>query len=293
MGFYKRNRSLFLTLLGAGLMATSIFWEYVRVKPDYRYLVQPWALRGYDTTQGWVTCAGALALIALAVPLGLRWLKEKLLVSVVVVAAATAFATLVPVMAKAPEQEPGGVVVWGLAFLLAMAAVAVAGRLLPQDALGSWRKPALFGIFAAVLVLAGLVVYDQLLGGRTLPLWSLILILMLTLGVMVIARRPKELALYRLLLTGVILVWVVALVSAGALRSTLLGLQIDQMGIGAEYRDLQITSGILLSWIGGLLAFAGAVSLWARRRDELEERSRAGQQLAVASLSAEELEQAV
>jgi hypothetical protein len=292
LGFYKRNRSFFLTLLGTGLMAVSVFWEYVRVKPDYRYIVDPWSMRGYETTQGWVIVAGALAALALALPLSLRLLKGKLIESLLVAGLATTFVALAAIFADAPDQQPGGMLVWGLAFLLGVAAVALVSRLLPEEALGSWRKPALFGVFAGITLLAGLVVYDQLLASRTVPLWMLLLILMVTLSIMLVSRRPQELAPYRLLLIGVTLVWVVALVCAGALRSTLLRLQLDAMGIGAEYRDIQITSGILMTWAGGLLAFAGAVALWARRRDELEEHSRAGQQLAVAAVSAAEQEEA-
>jgi hypothetical protein len=292
LGFYKRNRSLFLILLGTGLMATSVFFEYVRVKPDYRYIVQPWSIRGYETTQGWVILAGALAALALALPLSLRLLKGRFIESLLVAGLATTFVTLVPVFAHAPEQQPGVMLVWGLALFLGIAAVALVSRLLPKEALGSWRKPTLFGVFAGITVLAGLVVYHRLLANRAVPLWVLLLILMVTLDIMLISRRPKELAPYRLLLIGVTLIWVVALICAGALRSTLLHLQFDAMGIAAEYRDIQITSGILITWAGGLLAFAGSVALWARRRDELEEHSRAGQQLAVAAVSAAELEEA-
>ncbi len=293
MGFYRRNRSLFLILLGTGLMATSVFWEYVRVKPDYRYIVQPWSIRGHETTQGWVILAGALAVLALAVLLSLRLLKGKLIGGALVAAVATAFATMVPVFANAPDQKPGWPVVWGLAVLGGMAVVALAGRLLPKQLSGSWRKPILFGVFAGITALAGLVIYDQLFTGRTVPLWVIVLTLMVTLDIMMLARPPEELAPYRLLLIAVALVWVVALVCAGSLRSTLLRLQLENAGIGAEYRDIQITSGILISWAGGLLAFIGAVALWARRRDELQEHSRAGEQLAVAAISATEQEESV
>jgi hypothetical protein len=85
----------------------------------------------------------------------------------------------------------------------------------------------------------------------------------------------------------------VALFCAGAVRSALLNMQLQQMGIAAEYRDIQMTAGVLIAWAGGLLAFAGAVALWARRRDELAERTRAGRQLAVAEISARELQEAV
>ena len=43
--------------------------------------MEPWSLRGYETTQGWVILAGALAVLALAVPLSLRLLKGKLIES--------------------------------------------------------------------------------------------------------------------------------------------------------------------------------------------------------------------
>lgn len=293
MGFYKRNRSLFLIVLGTGLMAASVLWEYVRMKPDYRYIVEPWSIRGYETTQGWVIFAAAMAVLALAVLLSLRLLKGKLIESLLVAGAATAFATVVPIVANAPDQTPGGVAVWGLAALLGLAAVAVSVRFLPKQLSGSWRKLATFGIFAGALVLAGLVIYDRLLSGRSVPLWVLVLILMVTLSVLAVARPPYELASYRVLLIGVTLAWVVALVCAGAVRSTLFRLQFEHMGIAADHRDIQITSGILLTWVGGLITFAGSVALWARRRDELQERSRAGQQLAVAELSAVELEEAV
>lgn len=293
MGFYKRNRSLFLIVLGTGLMAASVLWEYARMKPDYRYIVEPWSIRGYETTQGWVIFAAAAAVLVLAVPLSLRWMKGGIVESLLVAGAATAFATVVPIVANAPDQEPGGVIVWGLAVLLGLAVVAAAVRFLPRDLAGSWRNLASFGIFASMTVLAGLVVYDRLLGSRRVPLWVLVLILMLTLSVLVAARPPHELAPYRVLLIGVTLAWVVALICAGAVRSTLFRLQFEQMGIAADHRDIQIASGILLAWAGGLLAFAGCVALWARRRDELQEHSRAGQQLAVAALSATELEEAV
>ena len=291
MGFYKRNRSLFLTVLGTGLMAASVCWEYSRMKPDYRYWVEPWSLRGYETTQGWVILACALALAVLAVPLSLRWLKGKLLESIFLTAAVTAFATMVPVLAGSPDRTPGGTTIWGLAFLLGLAAVAVAGRLLPA-AIGPYRRFVLLAVLAAVTVGAGLA-FDSLLGGRAVPTWVLVLTLMLTLSVLMIARTPHELAPYRFLLVGVAATWVIALVCGGAVRTTLLRLQIEQTGISATYRDAQITSGVLIAWAGGLLAFAGSVGLWAHRRDELEERGRAGRQMAVAEISSAELQEAI
>jgi hypothetical protein len=274
-------------------MAASVCWEYVRMKPDYRYIIQPWSVRGYETPQGWVILACAVAVLLLAIPLSLRLLKGTPAQSAMVFTLATVFATLLPIVAKAPKVTPGWPVVWGLAVLLGFIFVAVAGRFLPAERLGPWRKPALFGIFAAVVVLAGLLVYGKTIGGSELAMWVPVLLLMLSLSLLMLARRPIELAPYRLLLIGITITWVIALICSGSLRSTLLRLQLEQNGIAAEYRDIQITSGILMTWLGGLLAFVGCVALWARRRDELEEHSRAGQQLAVAEVSASELEEAV
>jgi hypothetical protein len=148
-------------------------------------------------------------------------------------------------------------------------------------------------VFAAATVLAGLLVYDRALSGRSVPAWVLVLLLMSTLSVLMVARAPHELAPYRLMLIGVALTWVITMVCAGAVRSTLLGAQLEAAGIAAPYRDIQITSGVMIAWAGGLLAFAGSVALWARRRDELQERSRAGAQLAVAEISAAEFAEAI
>jgi peptidoglycan/LPS O-acetylase OafA/YrhL len=139
LGFYKRNRSFFLILLGTGLMAISVFWEYARVKPDYRFIVEPWSIRGYETTQGWVIAAGALAALALALPLSLHLLKGKLIESLLVAGLATAFVALAAVLADAPDQQPGGMLVWGLAFLLGVAVVALVSRPKKRSAPGASR----------------------------------------------------------------------------------------------------------------------------------------------------------
>ena len=54
-----KNKPLLLTILGLAIMAQSILWEYVRVRPDYRFVIEPWSQRGYDINQGWVIAIGA------------------------------------------------------------------------------------------------------------------------------------------------------------------------------------------------------------------------------------------
>ena len=294
MGFYRHNRSLFLVLLGGGLMASSVLWEYVRMKPTYRYLVDPWAMRGWETTQALAICAFGVAIVLLAVPLSVRFLKGKLIESILLMAAATAFVCLVPVFAGVPDQHMySWPRLWLLAILTALAVTAVVGRVLPSGLARSLRRLILLVVLAGITILGALVVYRPLSGDRTIPVWAVVLLFMFTVDALLLARPPRELIPYRLLLTISLTGLVVALVCSGAVRSTLLRLQMENMGVSAEYRDIQITAGVLWAWAGGVIAFAGAVGLWARRRDELEEHTRAGRQLAVAKLSAAELEQAV
>jgi hypothetical protein len=69
---------------------------------------------------------------------------------------------------------------------------------------------------------------------------------------------------------------------SASLRVTLDQAQLDATGLTAEIKNLQITSGVLWAWFGGLVAFVGAVGLWAQRRDEIiaVERARKQQEAA-------------
>jgi hypothetical protein len=69
---------------------------------------------------------------------------------------------------------------------------------------------------------------------------------------------------------------------SASLRVTLDQAQLDATGLTAEIKNLQITSGVLWARFGGLVAFVGAVGLWAQRRDEIiaVERARKQQEAA-------------
>jgi hypothetical protein len=293
LGFYRRNRSLFIVLLGAGMTATSLLWEYVRMKPDYRFIVHPWSLRGFETPQGRAISLIGVALILLAIPLSARILKGTLIQTIGVAAAFTAFAACLPVLAGAGTIALPGIATWGMAILAGYAALAGSARLIPKSLPPYARSLASTAVFVGVILLFGLLVFDSLFTHRKVALWLPVLVGMLLFDAVMLVRRPTELALYRLLVTGTVAGLVVALTCAGALRSTLLRLQVEQMGIGAEYRDIQITSGVMVAWVGGLIAFLGAMALWARRRDELAEHGRAKRQMDIARQSAIELGQTV
>lgn len=62
----RRNFGKTLAILGAILAIQSPAWEYVRMKPDYRFIVEPWSIRGYETSEGFILSGIGVVLLALA-----------------------------------------------------------------------------------------------------------------------------------------------------------------------------------------------------------------------------------
>jgi hypothetical protein len=280
---------MILVGLGTGLMATSILWEYVRMRPDYRFIVEPWSVRGFETAQGWVVAAIATTVLVIAILVTTGILKETLPTIVSVAVATTALGVVLAAVTDPREPVIGTFGTWGLAVLAGMAAAAIATATLPKGLKArSWTTLA---VFVAALLIAAFAVFDPLLGGEAVPLWAVVLIGLGLLNVVVVVWPPRQLALYRLMINGGLIAWFVSFVMSGSLRSLLATRQLDtmDMGIAAEIRDIQITSGVMLAWAGGLLAFLGTVSLWARRRDQLDAVARARRQLEAARRSAEEM----
>lgn len=289
MGYLKKNRSMVLVLLGTLLMATSIFWEYVRMRPDYLNIVTPWSQRGYQLTQGRVIAAIAVTVLVLAMLLTARVVKETILFSTVVAAVVTAGAVVVTIVSGARPVVPSWPVTWGLALLTALAGLAVITGRLPRSLEPRWRRLAKTGSFFVLFFGTGAFVYGPTMSGNEITAWVVVLLAFVLMDVMVLARRPSALASYRLLINIEVIGWLIAITSAAAIRVTLRELQALQPNGAAELRDIQITSGMLIAWLGGLIAFAGVVAVWANRRDHLAATVRSERQLAAARQSAEEL----
>lgn len=289
MGFLKKNRSYAMVLVGTLVMGTSVLWEYARMRPDYRFIVDPWSIRGYETTQGIVVAVIAAAVLALATLLAFKVIKTTLVHSIAVAGAVTVGAVLVAVFSGAREVQPSWPVTWGLAFLAALAALAVVTRLLPEDASGTLRRSASIGTFLGTFLITGLAVFHPAFGGSSTPAWLLVLVSFLLLGVLTVARPPGSLASYRTLINMQVIGWLVSITMAASVRVHLQGLQQATPNGAAELRDIQITSGMLIAWLGGLIAFAGAVAMWAQVRELLATSARSRAQMEAARRSAEEL----
>jgi hypothetical protein len=289
VGYLKKNRSMVLVLLGTLLMATSIFWEYVRMRPDYLNIVSPWSLRGYELTQGRVIMAISLSVLALALLLTARVVKETMAHSIVVAAVVTGGAVALTILSDARPVKPSWPVTWGLALLTASAGQAALARWLPRRLDTRLRRLIKAGSFLLLFLGTALLLYGPVLSGTETPAWVLALIAFMLMGSMFLLRPPSELSSYRLLIIAEVIGWLVAITSAAAVRTTLQGLQALEPNGAAELRDIQITSGMLIAWLGGLIAFAGVVALWANRRDHFLAAVRSEKQLEAARKSAEEL----
>jgi hypothetical protein len=289
VGYLRKHRSMALVALGTLLMATSVFWEYVRMRPDYLNIVTPWSQRGYELTQGRVIAAIALVVLVLAILLTTNIVKETLPHSVAVAAAVTAGAVVLTILADARPIVPSWPITWSLALLTALAGLAVITGLLPQKLDAKWRRLTKTGSFFVLFLGCGLLLYGPVLSGTETPAWVVVLIAFVLIDVMVLTRSPEALSSYRLLINVHVVGWLVAITSAASIRTTLRGLQALEPNGAAELRDIQITSGMLIAWLGGLIAFAGVVALWANRRDHINATVRSERQLEAARKSAEEL----
>ncbi len=288
----RRNPARVMLVVGTVLAIQSIAWEYVRVRPDYRFIVEPWSLRGYELTQGRVIALLSAGLLVLAV---LTWnrLDKRIggfgfVVAAAVVAAATAVAAVV-------SPEPREYSANSIGALAAAGGIGLVVALVYRDVVGrrvggaadylTWP----IWIVTSVALWAAVIKPDFVDESQTIELWVIVLVLLAAFFLPAVFAPPRSLAVNRVLILSVAATWGVAIISAGAVRSTLLRTQLEDTGLAAQYKDTQITSGMMLAFFGLLLALLGAIALWAKRRDELEAQRRARQQREAAERSIEEL----
>ena len=266
MRTFLKNKVLVLATIGLVLLGTSMFWEYVRMRPDYRFIIEPWSLRGFETAQGILIGVGSALLIVLTFLVVFGVINE----------------TLTHALAL-------GVVILTLLTVWALDTV------LTRFVLGKMSKRPRQLIRLATWVLGGLVlllfVLGPLFGSEARPAWVMVALAFLMLNTVAALRRPQSLAPYRMLINGVLVVWLVSITSAAALRTALITEQRKVSEVAADVADAGITSGIIIAWVSGLLAFAGVVGLWAKRREEVEARERARRQLEAARESEAQLSQ--
>ena len=282
MKAFLKNRPYALLVTGLGLMATSVLWEYVRVNPDYRFVITPWSIRGYEFPQGKVIAVTAVVLLVLAWLQVSGRLKASARHAAGIVIFMVLFSVGVAIATDAGHVSLGLLGLGLIAFLAAVLLGTLADRFLPKSLPDSTRKLIAVGtrIGGFFIVLFG--VLNPMLGGSERPVWLIFLIGFGLLGAVSVVRPPEALAGWRTMLNAISALWMLSITMASALRTTLLQLQFETHGVSAEMADIEITSGVLIAWLGGLLAFIGATGLWAKHRDDISARERAHRQQAAA-----------
>ncbi len=287
----KQNWSKIAIALGPAIVMVSIVWEMARTNPAYNFLVEPWAMKGYEMDQGWTYLAVGVVLLLM----GLAVISKKAVevpYSAAVVAFATVAATVLAVV-YGPETISitfSSVIVAILTLILTLVIYRTFKSLVLP------RVPALDRFIIRVVIGLGTLVGIFLilsvsLGGSTIDtspgLATFVAVGLL--GLFALATPPHGLASNRMLIYASVLGGAVIGMSGGSLRTTLLDAQVATIGLSGQYKDVQVGMGWFIALLGIMILFVGSVALWATRRDLIIARSRAREQRAAAEKSAKEI----
>ncbi len=288
----KKHMMPIAAVVGGGLVVASIAFEYVRIKPDYRFIVEPWSVRGYQLTQGKVVAAIGVAIIVLSL---LAASKRGGNVFNAGVAFGVWLAAVL--IAQFPDPPPAdisipafiGIVVTAVfGYLLARTVTTLVGdRIEPSS-----RKWVTLGSLVAIFLIAYLAFVQPTFVSPNRTEMDISVIVAIALGIILVAAviaQPRELAVARMAMVSSLTAWVVIATLGGGARTNLIKRQIVETGASATYRDTQITSGLMIAFLGMIIVFIASVGIWARKRDRLLVLARARKQQEAAAASAAEL----
>ena len=183
----------------------------------------------------------------------------------------------------------GGVIGWGLAFIGGYAISGIAKQWFPKE-----NSSVYTGLRLGTILVGGLVLNLAVFGNsRSAEPWVWVSIASILLLALAISGKHAELSANRMMIFAVVGGWLTIALSAAASRMNLLAAQIEESGLAGQYKDTQITSGYFVALLAMLVAFVGAVSLWANRRDVIINRLRAEKQREAAEASAAEIQAAL
>ena len=297
----KKHWTKIALALGPMIMIASATWEYARMKPDYNFLVQPWSLRGYEMTHGWVIVTmGALLLITgiLTSWEGSGKPAVSAAVTMVLVVAATGFTAFFTIDTERATTDMTIEPVSGMIISILLAAsISLSLRSLLRDKSVVFKRA--FPMFVVLFVIFSITISATLVGSRlALQTWVLVLIVFLVMAGLSISIRPAAVAANRMMIFTTVAAWAVVVLSAGAIRQNLVSAQKafiysdGATAISAQYKDVQTAGGWWLAGFGITVAWVGAIGLWAKRRDIVAAMARARKQRAAAEESAQEIQDA-
>lgn len=293
----RKNWTKMAIALGPLAIIASLAWEYARINPSYGFIVEPWALRGFETNHfpAFLT-AGTLLLIG---GIATSWegtLRPAVSAGIVgfFVIAMTGFTFAFRSESMELSLDPGFVM--GVSLIVALAVAASLKSLLGSSN-AVFKRASLSMLVLFVVFYFGL---SATVGGSKIdvPTGIVVLFVSLVIGGMAVSIRPMTMAANRFLIFVTVAVWGLVLFSAGALRQNLIDEQYATVqsngvaNIAVAYKDTQAAVGWWLAGFAATVAFVGAVGLWAKRRDIVAALARARKQRAAAEISAREIEEA-
>ena len=285
----KRYRPQILLLFGAALTMGSIAWELTRMDPPTPYLIEPWSMRGFESVHGSVTFTiGALLFgvgLLTVFEFSLKPMYSRLIAGLMALSAVG----IAAIYGTDERTMGGGLIGWAFALLGGYIIKGIVAPFLPEMT-STLRSAISLGTIVVAAVVLNLVLFGS---SRSAQPWLWVAIAaLLALGLST-AGKHAELSANRMLIFSVVGGGMAIAVSAAAARMNLIAAQLEESGLAAQYKDTQVTSGYFVALLGILLAFVGAVSLWAARRDVIINRLRAERQRAAAEASAAEIQAAL
>ena len=298
----KKNWTKIALALGPVMLIATLSWEYARTNPEYNFLIQPWAMRGYEMRHGWIIAImGVLLLVGglLTSWEGSMHPSVSAAVTVYLVVAATAFTAFFTLGTQRAtvSLELSPVVTMAISALLA-ASIALSLRSLLREKSPVFKRslPIFVVVFALIYFPMNLSIAGSIV---STPTWVWVLAVFAMMAGLSISIKPGDVAANRMLIFTSVAAWAVVVLSAGAIRQTLIDTQalFDQgagvTGVAAQYKDTQAASGWWLAGFSVTLIFIGAVGLWAKRRDIVAALARARRQREAAETSAREIAEAL
>jgi hypothetical protein len=297
----KKNWTKIALAVGPMIMIATVAWEYSRMKPDYNFLVQPWSLRGYDMTHGWVIATlGVLLLIGALLTSWEGSGKPAIsaAVTMYLLVAATGFAAFFTVGTEWATTELTIETVSGIMISTLLAAsISLSLRSLLKDKSVVFKRA--LPMFVVLLIIFSVAISTTIRGSQlSIQTWLLVLIVFLVMAGLSISISPAAVAANRMMIFTTVAAWAVVVLSAGGIRQNLISAQKafvyadGATGVSAQYKDVQTAGGWWLAGLGITVAWVGAIGLWAKRRDIVAALARARKQRAAAEESAQEIQDA-
>jgi hypothetical protein len=284
---------LLVGIVGALLVIQSTFWEFARMRPDFNFLVEPWAMRGTEMVHGDIYVAVGIALLAGLMAVSAKVSEQPLVGTGLAFAMAAAAVVITALFVDRQLVITFNFVVQAIvAIVTAIVLHRGASMLLGADRMEGWTS---IGVTILAVAIAFIVAF-VILSGVSLSVGAAVAVIvaMVPLLALALSGRPSELIANR---TMVMMAFVAILalgLQAGAIRQTLVDTQAaSNFGAPADYKDTQVTSGYFWAQLGALMVFVSAVAQWAKRRDHILNVRRARRQREAAEASAREIQEAL